>query len=175
MVGPSLLAVTALAFVWLGFEIAMRRFAASGALERWNAAFTIGAASWIASVWLLALVHLLDRPTMLARTFAVLAAAVILFYRRTRGRIENQQIDEDLLQRYVLPLLPIGLWIIFILWRSTVVPPLSHDALAYHLPRAVLWIRQHAFFFIDLPVDARMRILPANYEMLLADTILLCG
>ena len=176
MVGPLLLAITALAFVWLGYEIAIRKWSANaGPLELWNAAWTIGSALWIASVWLLALLHVLDRPAMLARTAAVVIAAVIAFLLRTRGRIANPELDQDALRRYALPLLPIALWIVFVLWRSAIVPPASHDALAYHLPRAVLWIREHAFFFIELPVDVRMRILPANYELLLADVILLCG
>jgi len=176
MIGPSLTVITALAFVWLGFEIAIRpRKAGTGPLELANAAVTIGAALWIASVWLLALTHSLDRPFILARSAFVLILAVALFMRRTRGHISNQQLDAAALRSYGLPFVPVALWILFVLWRSTIVPPLSHDALAYHLPRAVLWIREHGFAFITLPVDFRMRLLPANYELLLADIILQCG
>jgi hypothetical protein len=163
-----LLALTALAFVWLGYEIAIRRVRNAGALEIANAAVTIGSALWLASVWLPALLHRLDRPTMLVRTGVVLCIAVVLFLRRTRGGITIEWM-------HVALLTPILAWIAFVAWRSAIVPPLSHDALAYHLPRAVLWIREHAFTWIDLPVDARMRILPANYELLLADAILLGG
>lgn len=163
-----LLALTALAFVWLGYEVAIRRARAAGAWALGNAAVTIGSALWIASVWLPALLHRLDRPTMLLRTVAVIGVVVFLFLRRTRGGIAVTGMG-------LACLAPIMAWIVFVLWRSAIVPPLSHDALAYHLPRAVLWIREHAFTLLDLPVDPRMRILPANYELLLADAILLGG
>jgi hypothetical protein len=176
MVGHLIVAVTALVFVWLGYEIAVRRWRDdAGALEIWNAAFAIGSALWIASAWVAALLHMLDRPTMLLRTGAVIVAASLACWQRVRGRVVVPELDGGDVRRYLLPLLPVFMWIIFILWRSTVVPPASHDALAYHLPRAVLWIREHAFTFLDLPFDSRMRILPANYEILLADVILLDG
>ncbi len=176
MAGLSFVAVAALAFVWLGYEIGIRRWSdAAAPLEIWNAAFAIGASLWIGSAWLAALLHLLDRPTMLFRTGAVILAAFLAFLQRRRGRASALEFNDEDVQRYLLPLLPVFVWVIFILWRSTIVPPASHDALAYHIPRAVFWIREHAFTFLDLPVDARMRILPANYEILLADVILLAG
>ncbi|HYI11773.1 MAG TPA: glycosyltransferase family 39 protein [Thermoanaerobaculia bacterium] len=184
MLEASLIAITILAFVALGYELALRIFgvgqAAGGTenqgpqfFERACAAVSIGASCWIASVWLVALFHQLDRPTLLSRTISVAATAIALFLRRTRGRTASHDIPRETVLTFVLPTFPIVAWIVWILWRSALIPPLSHDALAYHLPRAVLWIREHAFAFLNLPVDVRMRVLPANYELLLADVILL--
>ena len=171
-----LIAVTIAAVVWLGYEIAIRRWSgrASG-LELWAAALCIGSAVWIASVWAAALVHRLDRPTLLTRTLLLAAVAAALFFRRTAGRVSAATIPNEILYAYLLPALPLVAWVFFLLWRTSITPPLTHDALAYHLPRAVLWMREGGFQSLALPVDARMRLLPANYEMLLADTMLLGG
>jgi hypothetical protein len=175
MFGPALIAVTILAFVLLGYELALRwRRDRAGALELALAAATIASLLWIATVWLAALAHRLDRPTMLARTAAVMIAAIALMAVRVRRKeLTTGELARETLLTWGVAAIPIALWIAFILWRSAIVPPLSHDALAYHLPRAVLWIRQHAFGPITVAVDARMRILPPNYELLLADVILL--
>jgi hypothetical protein len=167
-----LILLTMCALVWLGYEAAVRLFRNRAShFELACAAFTLGSAFWIASVWLAALTHRLDRTTLVARTIVVTVAAVILLAMRLR-RSAAIQIGNDALLTWFVPFVPLGAWIGFILWRSTLVPPLSHDALAYHLPRAVLWMREHGFAAIPRAVDARMRILPANYELLLADAML---
>ena len=66
------------------------------------------------------------------------------------------------------------LWTAFILYRGAVVPPVSHDAMTYHLPRAAAFVQAHGFVHVDSP-DRRMTAFPANYELLLADVILLTG
>ena len=169
-----LIGVTIAAFVWLGYEVAIRRWSgrASG-FEIWAAALCVGSALWIASVWAAALVHQLDRPALLIRTIVVAAIAAALFYRRTGGRFTAATIPNEVLFAYLLPAVPLLFWAFFLLWRTSITPPLTHDALAYHLPRAVLWMREGGFEYLALPVDARMRLLPANYEMLLADAMLL--
>lgn len=167
-----LIAVTIAAAVALGYEIATRALRdRASSLEIWAAALCIGSTVWIATVWVAALTHGLSRPVLFARTLLIAVAAAILFFRRTRGRIANVEISAA----HVLPVLPLIAWVFFLLWRGSVTPPLSHDALAYHLPRAVLWIREGGFRYLDLPIDPRMRLLPANYEMLLADAMLLDG
>lgn len=175
MVGAGLLALTALSFVSLGYELVSRRWGTRPRLEIWHAAFAVGALSWIATVWVAALVGYLDRPTMIGRTVAVAVAALLLFLLRRSAMQRPVSIASTRFLHSALPLLPVGIWTGVILWRSSIVPPLSHDALAYHLPRAVLWIRAQAFAYLDLPIDPRVRILPANYELLLADAILLAG
>jgi 7TM diverse intracellular signalling. len=66
------------------------------------------------------------------------------------------------------------LWTIFALWRGAAVPPLSHDALSYHLPKAVLFARAHAYEYLD-QLNVIPRKLPSNYELMLADVIVTTG
>jgi hypothetical protein len=73
-----------------------------------------------------------------------------------------------------LAMLPFVLWIVFILWRGAIVPPLSHDALSYHLPKAVMILRAHGYQTFQA-ADQRIVTLPANYELLLADVLILSG
>ena len=63
-------------------------------------------------------------------------------------------------------------WVFFILWRGWLLPPVSHDALAYHLPKAVLFARAHGYEPLSY-LDARIRNIPSSYEMLLAENIVL--
>ncbi len=177
MFGPALVALTIFSFVWLGYEIARRFRARRGGFELACVALLIGAALWIASVWLAALLHHLDGPTMLLRSIAVIAAAAIAILPRLRHMrgASSITIENRAAMTWIAPMLPIVLWIGFVVWRSCILPPLSHDALSYHLPRAVFWIHDHGFGPITSAVDFRMRTLPANYEMLLADVILLAG
>lgn len=177
MFGPALVALTIFSFVWLGYEMAHRLPARRTGFEAACVALLIGASLWIGSVWLAALLHRLDAPTMLLRSIAVIVAAAMLLLPRLRHLrgASSITIENRTAVTWVVPMLPLALWIGFVLWRSCIVPPLSHDALAYHLPRAVFWIREHGFGPITSAVDFRMRTLPANYEMLLADVILLAG
>ena len=178
MTEPLMIVLTILSFVWVGHEIARRlRLAETGGFERWCAAVTIGAAGWIATAWATALLGQLNRTVMIVRTVVVVGVGVVLFVRRCGAGLRPAfgRGVEGRRGAYATPwvFIPVALWLAFLLWRAGIVPPLSHDALAYHLPRAVLWIREHGFTYFDLPVDARMTILPANYELLLADVILL--
>ncbi|MCU1246940.1 MAG: hypothetical protein JWN02_2850, partial [Acidobacteria bacterium] len=71
--------------------------------------------------------------------------------------------------------LPLLLFIVYALWRGAVTPPTSPDAMIYHLPRAVMIERAHGFErFPDAP-DFRINVLAANYELLLADALLVDG
>ena len=51
-------------------------------------------------------------------------------------------------------------------------PPLSHDALSYHLPKAVMVMRANGYETFHA-ADQRIASLPANYELLLADVLIL--
>jgi hypothetical protein len=160
-----MIVITIVAFLAIGYAIARRcAFDEEAVFERWCAAFTIASALWVASGWAAALTGQLTAPVMIVRTTVVAVIGVIAIHRLQRTKIRPPL--------YLLATVPVIGWIAFVVWRSGIVPPLTHDALAYHLPRAVLWIREHGFAHLDLPVDARMRILPANYEILLADAIL---
>lgn len=169
-----LAAATILCFVWLGYEIAVRCWRdRASALELCCAALTVGSILWLSSVWLAALLHHLDRPTMLVRTMAAGIAAAVAWWRRRGTPTSDSDISRTAVILYVVPSIPVLLWIVFVLWRATVVPPVSHDALAYHLPRAVLFTRLHGYDHLDFANDVRLRTLPANYEMLISDFLLL--
>jgi hypothetical protein len=133
-------------------------------LEGWErsvAAIVAGSALWLAATWLLALTHQLTRPALLGLCAAFLIAALFNVRRLHAPRVS-------------LVLVPVALWVLFILWRGAIVPPVNHDVLAYHLPKAVLILRAHGIESFQAP-DMRVAWFSSNYELLLADTLILCG
>ena len=68
----------------------------------------------------------------------------------------------------------LGSWLVFVLWRGTLVPVATHDALSYHFPKAVLISRAHAYTYFPSN-DPRLSCQPPNFEFLLADFMLLQG
>jgi hypothetical protein len=164
--------LTAAVFLFLGDELSQRirsgETAPSMPLERVCSAALLSLAVWIGSIWMLALTHLLYREALILRT---VCAGIILIFLRARRTKESVRIS---LPPIAFALAPIGLWILFAMWRGAVLPPLSHDALSYHLPKAVLFARAHAYVYLDqLHVIARK--LPPNYELMLSDVILTTG
>jgi hypothetical protein len=168
---------------WLGDpdddRPAYARMAAGGAL---------GLGAWIAVNWLLALAHLLTRSSLAIASLLPLTALVSeclrIWRRRTRQRIEPRaqpEVDDPPQNHTRRPLLfallialPLIGWTGYSLWRGAVLPPDSHDALAYHLPKAVLMMKAHGFEYFSAP-DERISNLPVNYELLLADVMILTG
>jgi hypothetical protein len=148
-----------------------RRFANDppGPWERAASIAVLACAVSIAVSWSLSWAGLLDRgPLAIAAIFIIVPSAVYLF--RHRPAITA----EIAVPWRMLFLAPVALWIVFALWRGSVVPVLSHDALAYHMPKAVMIERAHQYEYFPAP-DPRISTSPANYEMLLADVLLLTG
>jgi hypothetical protein len=164
--------LTAAVFIFLGDEISQRirrgETTPSMPLERVCSAALLSLAVWIGSIWILALTHLLYREALIARTLC--AFIILIFLRATRTRASRRLS----LPPVVFALAPIGLWILFAMWRGAVLPPLSHDALSYHLPKAVLFARAHAYIYLD-QIHVIARKLPPNYELMLSDVILTTG
>lgn len=135
--------------------------------ERAFAGAILGLALWLAVDWLLALTHTLTRTWLIgaAGVFVVTAAIVVV-----RTPIRRPRLDA----LSIAVLVPVALWLVFILWRGSVVPTDNHDALSYHLPKAVFMSQAHGWTQV-VTGDARMVTLPINYEMLLADVLLLAG
>src|ERR1051326_3160559 len=133
----------------------------AGPCERFFSGTICGVALWMAATWLLALAHALTRATLIGVTVALALAAMAL-----RPRLA--------LPRPSWLLLPVALWTIYALWKGFVLPPLSHDVLAYHLPRAVMLMRAHGWGHF-YAADPRITGLPANYELLLADVLAMAG
>jgi len=135
-------------------------------LERITAAAVIAAMSWIGINWLLALTHTLTRITLLCAGAVLIVGASMLLLRH--WRLPRTQ------PFTVLVLIPIALWIVYVLWRGAVLPPDNHDALAYHFPRAVFIAQSHGYGYFA-GCDPRVTVLPANYELLLSDVLILTG
>jgi hypothetical protein len=178
-----LVILTAAIFLFLGHELSRRIWSGettpSMPVERIASAGLLGLSVWIGSLWILGLTHLLTREALLVRTILAALLAVALRVKTSR---RNQDVaeevrparDRDTLLIIAIAAVPILLWATFAMWRGAVLPPLSHDALSYHLPKAVLFARAHAYIYIEqLFVVARQ--LPPNYELMLTDVILTTG
>jgi hypothetical protein len=137
------------------------------ALELTVAGAVLGVGLWVAVSWVLVLTHTLTRPALLIASALFLAAAIALALRGTRPAIDRRALTPIL-----LILLPVLLWTAFIFWRGAMLPPVNHDALSYHLPKSVLFVRAHGFPSFA-SYDHRFPSFPANYEVAVADLLIL--
>jgi len=139
-------------------------------LELCAAGAILGFSFWIAVNWALALMHLLTRTALFTAALTVVAAALIIVAIRLRSSaLPRLPMPSSV---WLLALVPIGAWLLYVLWRGAVLPPDSHDALAYHLPKAVFMARAHGYGYFAAP-DPRIPTFPANYELLLSDLLLM--
>ena len=108
---------------------------------------------------------MLNRAT-LSIAGAVFVIAAVVFWRRIRPpRLDPVAIAV---------LIPVAIWLCYVLWRGVILPPDNHDALAYHLPKAAFIAQTHGFGYF-VTGDPRVTVLPANYELLLSDVMILTG
>lgn len=171
-----LILITAVALLVIATEVTFAIWPsgsenAPGFCERATAAATIAGGIWLASTWALALVHLLTYEALAVRTAILAIVAIVLLIRRRRVNIK---VDRKALAIIAIAAIPLGIWLEFVMWRGAVVPPLSHDALSYHLPKAVLFARAEGFRYLA-ELDSRQRNIPANYEMLLTEMLVTQG
>ncbi|MDQ6802395.1 MAG: hypothetical protein M3041_16370 [Acidobacteriota bacterium] len=135
-------------------------------LERMTAYAVVGLMLWIAINWILALTHALTRVTLSIAAAVFVIAAVIFLWRRIRlPRLDPVTIAV---------LIPVAIWLCYVLWRGVILPPDNHDALAYHLPKAAFIAQTHGYGYF-VTGDPRVTVLPANYELLLSDVMILTG
>ncbi len=147
----------------------------------------------IALSWALALPNLLTRGGLMLGAAFVFACAAGAWSRRSHEGISRlatraagfrtrlrgalaREVDGDTLYRLAvfvgaLALVAAGA---FFLWRSVVIFTPSGDAVAYHLPKAAMLVRAHGYATFDGP-DVRLTSWPCNYELMLADVMLLDG
>jgi hypothetical protein len=119
---------------------------------------------WIAVNWALAITSALTKRNLLIAAAIFVVAAVVAIAK-----------DPPALRPLrAAPYVVIVLWCAFVMWRGSVVPPASHDALTYHLPKALMIARAHGYPHFDSP-DPRIATFPSNYELLLADVLILTG
>lgn len=168
------LTLTLLSSLWLAYELSLRlwreRFTSG---ERAFYTITLAVLLWLASAWLIAMLQLLSLPWVLARTILFLAVAAGLTVVR-RPRLRRLEFQRRTLILTLTAALPVLVWADFVLWRGLISPPLNHDALSYHLPKAAMYVQAHGY---EPLVDLRyvMPSRPSNYEILLADAIALDG
>ena len=133
--------------------------------------------------WALALTRQLRPIPLLAGAGLSWITAAVLWGRRLRNRREHADeapVSEPpasgprLLNAVLigLALAPLGIWIAFALWKGSLLPPVNHDVLSYHLPKAVMIAKSGTVAAFVAP-DPRIGAGPANYELLLADFLLL--
>lgn len=146
--------------------------AGTSLLELITAGGVTGLAAWLAVNWLLALSHALVPAALWISVGALLVTTAVLVIRRAQA-VRRIEIGSGHLGWLVF-LVPLGLWLVFILWRGAVLPPASHDVLAYHLPKAVMLERAGGWELFQAP-DWRITRYPFNYELLLADVLMLEG
>src|SRR5687767_5474173 len=87
-------------------------------LELVTAGSVMGLFLWLAASWVLAYTHLLVRPALLGVAALFCVAAVFLAIRHRRAAVRTQWSPGS-----ILLLLPLILWIAYVLWRGVVLPP----------------------------------------------------
>ena len=152
---------TAALFLLVGLGVAARE--RDEPFERLTYGAVGGGALWLGSTWILALTHNLTRPALIARFVVLLIVSVVVL-----------RVRKPAFPRLHWALVPIALWVAFILWRGALIPPVSHDALAYHLPKATLLVRSAGYDYFPFLIPA-VRTLPINYELLLAEEMIWAG
>ena len=164
----------AAAFLLTGHEVCRRFWPdALGPFERASYTTLIAILLWLGSLWITAIFGIMTAPVLAGRAIVVALAGIILWWRRrSRRTVARPALRPGIAATILLVAVPLTLWGVFILWRGSIVPPASHDALAHHLPKAVLFARAAGYESFDF-LDARIRKIPANYELMLAEAILL--
>ncbi len=148
---------------------------AAAVLDVLCAAGVCALAVWVATSWALAYAGAL-RATPLTLAGGIELATGVLWLSRSRSasRRSYRAMSRSTLLATMLALAPVALWVAFVGWRGTILPPYNHDALSYHMPKAVLLVEAHGYRFFDVP-ETRIATWPWNYELLLADSMILTG
>ena len=131
-------------------------------------------ATWVAIAWALSLAGLLTRGGLVAGSVVALAGGAALLYRSRGAKLEEYVLDGWGIALGVVALAPAGLWLAFVAWRGTVLPVYSHDALAYHFPKAALLVQARGFHVFAVP-EPRISSWPCDYELLVASVFLVTG
>jgi len=145
--------------------------------ERATSSAILGLALWIAVNWLLSGVRGLRPVPLLACAVLAATAGGLSLWRMRGAPAAAADVPDRRPSRWLAAaaLTPVVAWLAFILWRGWLLPIMvqNYDAISYHLPKAVLMARAGGFGFFPFP-DFRAAY-PSNYELLLADFLVLEG
>ncbi len=155
---------------------------AVGALEATGSWVLVTMSLAVAINWVLSPLHAIRAPFLIGTAIALAAAASV--YLRAQARLDGPAArtlrsvfgGEVRVGRLTVAAVaaPLACWVAFITWRGTITPVLSHDGLAYHMPRAVDVHRTGGWRYLPVE-DFRLSWFPADYELLLADVLALTG
>lgn len=139
---------------------------AAGPFQRLTWSGVAGFAVAVSATWLLSAVHLLSRAGVVAASAILLLCGAGYFWRHPPRPFQNQMIGADALA-WIGASAITACFVAFALWRGQYISVYGNDALAYHLPRAVMFVREHGFRSWTTP-DPRLSTWPCNYELLVA-------
>lgn len=144
---------------------------AAEAPERPALAALLAFALLIGTNWLLASAGLLTAAALWTCTGLYAGAGTLLLHRQRR----RAPLEPEPLRRHPLAILAavfLSLAVFYMVLRGLILPVGEFDALSYHFPRAVEVLRAHRVPFIPAG-DFRVAYFPWNYELLIADALLL--
>jgi hypothetical protein len=146
---------------------------ASGPFQRLTWSGIAGFALAVSATWLLAALHLLSRAAVTSTSAAFLVGAAGYFWFHPPRTLTNRTFGVEALA-WIGASVVIAGFVTFALWRGQYISVYGNDALAYHLPRAAMFLREHGFASWNTP-DPRLSTWPCNYELLLASLFALDG
>jgi len=138
--------------------------------ERSSAVLVLGFCILVGANWALALVHALTAAGLWTCTGLFLGLAFWLFRRHGWPRWRRPDVD------------PLAVWTglvllagaAYLVLRGSLAMIAEFDAVSYHLPKAVEILKSGTIPFVNAG-DYRIPYFPWNYELLLADTLILTG
>lgn len=143
-------------------------------LEWASSTALLALATWVAGSWILALTHCLrPGPLIVLGAIELAVGGAWIAKHWPRGAILDVR-DRWGALSVLIVLAPVLLWTAFVSWRGTLLPVYNHDGLSYHLPKAVLLLKNGGFGAFDVP-EPRIATWPWNYELLLSDVMQLTG
>jgi hypothetical protein len=138
-----------------------------GGWERALRAAVAALAAWVAVSWVLALTRTFTTFTIIGAAVSAAVSGGFMLVRSGRRAKDERAISPSILA-VVLPLL---LWVLYVGFRATVIPIGNHDAIAYHLPRAVLFLVDHGYRWAPDIGEPRLSKFPADYELLVSNVL----
>lgn len=160
-------------WAWQGRRSGVAVDALIGPVERMCSSALTGVFVLLAINWLLALTRTLYAAPLVVLSALSGVAGGWWLARAWRG-VKPAELPRRKSLFVVALFTPLIAFVVYVLWRSSVLPVLAHDGLNYHMPKAALLVREHGYTYFPNP-NSRIPYFPFDYEILAADVILLTG